>query len=59
VLRQLKADQQTRDIPVVVLTGKGRMEDREKSIEMGADDFIAKPFELREIVQQVKKYFQV
>lgn len=57
VLQQLKLDDRTKDIPVVVLTGKGKMEDREKSILLGADQFISKPMELRDIVDQVKKYF--
>jgi len=58
LLQQLKSAPETMDIPVIVLTGKGRMEDREKSIRLGAADFIAKPFQLQEIVQQVKKYFE-
>jgi DNA-binding response OmpR family regulator len=57
VLQQLKAEIDTRDIPVIVLTGKARMEDRDRSLLLGAQDFVMKPLELREIVDQVKKYF--
>ncbi len=57
VLRQLKSDPETRQIPVIVLTGKGRMEDRDTSIRLGAEEFLTKPLELRDIVAQIKRYF--
>jgi signal transduction histidine kinase/DNA-binding response OmpR family regulator len=57
VLQQLKADEETRNIPVLILTGKGKVEDRERSILLGAEQFISKPAELRDIVDQVKRYF--
>ncbi len=57
VLRQLKSETQTRDIPVIILTGKAGMEDQNQSIRMGAEGVIAKPMELRSVIAQVKKYF--
>ncbi len=57
VLRQLKEDQQTKGIPVIILTGKAGLEQQNESILMGAEGIIAKPVELRGVVNQVKRYF--
>lgn len=57
VLRQLKSDPVTRQIPVLVLTGKERMEDRDTSIRLGAEEFLTKPLELRDIITEIKRYF--
>jgi len=40
-----------------VMTGKGRMEDRDTSIRLGAEEFLTKPLELRDIITQIKRYF--
>lgn len=44
----------THDIPIVMLTGKGDTIDRVVGLELGADDYLAKPFELRELVARVR-----
>ena len=44
VLRLLRADPGTRDIPVIVLTGDGREEIETACLELGADDFLVRPF---------------
>jgi len=44
VCRRLKADPKTREIPVIFLTAKDRSEDEAKGLEMGAVDYIFKPF---------------
>lgn len=41
-------------LPVIMLTAKGEEEDRVKGLELGADDYIAKPFSPREMVSRVK-----
>ena len=46
--------QEHTDIPVLILTGKGDTIDRVVGLEMGADDYLAKPFSLRELVARVK-----
>ena len=51
LLRDIRA---TRDLPVVVLTGRGEPVDRVLGLELGADDYIAKPFEPRELVARVR-----
>ncbi len=44
VLAKLKADSSTEKIPVLMLTAKGMLNDVTQAIEMGADDYITKPF---------------
>ena len=53
VLEQLKGDERTRDIPVVVLTVKASPEDREMALGMGATRYVVKPFNPSELVQLV------
>ncbi len=44
VCRRLKKDKRTRDIPIIFITAKGEDEDEAKGLELGAVDYIAKPF---------------
>ena len=44
ICRRLKDDKATREIPIIMLTAKGEEEDVIKGLEMGADDYITKPF---------------
>ena len=50
----LKAREETRDIPIVMLTAKAEEVDRIVGFELGADDYIPKPFSPRELVLRVK-----
>ena len=54
VCRLLKRDQRTAAIPVIMLTAKGEEIDRIVGLELGADDYIAKPFSPREVVLRVR-----
>lgn len=45
VLRRLREDERTRDVPVVVLTAKTSQEDRDPCHALGADAFMTKPFD--------------
>ncbi|GAC1548387.1 MAG: response regulator transcription factor [Myxococcales bacterium] len=54
VCRQLKGDPRTRGIPVLMLTAKGDEVDRVVGFELGADDFVVKPFSVRELVLRIK-----
>ena len=47
VCRQLKSDPRTRHVPVVMLTAKGEEVDRVVGFELGADDYVTKPFSVR------------
>ena len=51
--RQLKRDEDTRDIPVVMLTARSEEDDRVAGLEGGADDYISKPFSPRELLARV------
>ena len=44
VCRQLKNDSRTMDIPIVFVSGKSEVEDEKKGLELGAVDYIKKPF---------------
>ena len=55
ILRQLRADQRSESLPVLMLTAKGQREDRETALEHGADLFMTKPFANSEIVAAVKE----
>ena len=54
ILRQLKSDDNTSALPVLMLTAKGQREDRETALKCGADLFITKPFSNAEIVEAVQ-----
>jgi DNA-binding response OmpR family regulator len=46
--------QQHSEIPIIMLTGKGDLIDRVVGLETGADDYIPKPFELREVLARIR-----
>ena len=54
VCRQIKADPRTRHVPVVMLTAKGEEVDRVVGFEVGADDYVTKPFSVRELVLRIR-----
>lgn len=54
VCRQLRADSRTQRLPVIMLTAKVAETDRIVGLEMGADDYVTKPFSPRELVARVK-----
>jgi two-component system phosphate regulon response regulator PhoB len=54
ITRALRRDPQTASLPLVVLTAKGEEVDRIVGLELGADDYITKPFSPREVVLRVK-----
>jgi phosphate regulon transcriptional regulator PhoB len=54
VCRLLKQDTQTADIPIIMLTAKGEEIDRVIGLQLGADDYVTKPFSQREFVLRVR-----
>jgi two-component system phosphate regulon response regulator PhoB len=54
VCRALKGDPATRHIPVVMLTAKGEEIDRVVGFELGADDYVAKPYSMRELTLRLQ-----
>ena len=53
VCRRLKADGRTNQIPVVMLSARTQAQDKVASIEVGADDFITKPFDFSDLVARI------
>jgi DNA-binding response OmpR family regulator len=53
VCKILKGQRQTRDIPILILTAKADVIDRIVALELGADDYVTKPFSPREVVLRV------
>jgi len=51
--RRIKKDFTTREIPIIMLTARGTEEDRIRGLEIGADDYIAKPFSPRELIARI------
>ncbi|HAH33020.1 MAG TPA: DNA-binding response regulator [Elusimicrobia bacterium] len=54
VCRRLKMEQKTAAIPVIMLTAKGEESDKIVGLEMGADDYVTKPFSVKELLARVK-----
>src|SRR5688572_18331764 len=53
-VKRLKADPVRSKIPVLMLTSLAAVEDRVRGLEAGADDYLSKPFDLRELVARVR-----
>ena len=54
VLKQIRNDQDTKSLPVLVLTAKGQQQDRRVAEELGADRFVTKPYSNVEVVDAVR-----
>lgn len=54
ICKQLKSSPRTRQVPVLILTARGEEIDRVLGFELGADDFVTKPFSVRELVLRIK-----
>ena len=54
LLRRMKADAALRDIPVIMATAKGAEYDKILGLDLGADDYLTKPFGVMELVSRVK-----
>ena len=52
--RQLRTKAETRDIPVIMLTARGEEEDRVRGLDVGADDYVTKPFSMTELVARMR-----
>src|SRR5438876_6889312 len=54
VCRRLRAEEKTRAIPIIMVTAKSEEEDRVLGLEIGADDYMTKPFSVRELVARIR-----
>jgi len=55
VLKQIRANLELRDMPVLILTAKGQQQDRRTAEELGADGFVTKPYANAEVVGAVRQ----
>jgi DNA-binding response OmpR family regulator len=58
VCAELRRDPRIRDVPVVMLTARGDESDRVAGLEVGADDYVVKPFSPKELVARVRALFR-
>jgi len=54
VLKQIRADSLTSNLPVLILTAKGQQQDRRVAEELGADRFVTKPYANADVVEAVR-----
>ncbi|TGC09683.1 response regulator transcription factor [Methanolobus halotolerans] len=54
VCKRLKSDPSSEHIPVIMLTAKGETADKVEGLELGADDYVTKPFNLKELKARIK-----
>lgn len=54
IIRQIKRDNNTKAIPVIMVTARSEEEDRVRGLDVGADDYITKPFSPKELIARVK-----
>jgi two-component system alkaline phosphatase synthesis response regulator PhoP len=58
ICNKLKNKDRTKDIPIIMLTAKGHETDKILGLEIGADDYITKPFSVRELMTRIKVVFR-
>jgi two-component system phosphate regulon response regulator PhoB len=58
LLRDLRGEERTRGLPIILLTAKGAEGDRVAGLDAGADDYVVKPFSPRELVSRVRAVFR-
>jgi len=58
VLKKIRENTKYRDVKIIFFSNLGLPEDVKKGLDLGADDFITKPFNIFEIVDAVKKVIQ-
>jgi two-component system phosphate regulon response regulator PhoB len=56
--KKLKSDDFTRGIPIIMLTARGEEEDKVRGLEVGADDYITKPFSPKELMARMRAVFR-
>lgn len=58
VCRRLRADSKTRRIPIIMVSARGEEEERVAGLNLGADDYIPKPFSTREVMARIRAVFR-
>ena len=55
VCRRIRAEETTRDVPILIASARGEEVDRIVGLELGAEDYVVKPYSVREVVLRVRK----
>ena len=55
VLKNVRSDSEIKNLPVLMLTAKGQQKDKVNAVQLGATDYLKKPFDPNELAQVVKK----
>src|SRR5436190_20562948 len=58
ICRELRRDAATKSTPILMLTARGSERDRVTGLELGADDYLTKPFSMRELIARVGAIFR-
>lgn len=58
VCRQLRKDERLREIPVIMLTARAEEADKIRGLEIGADDYVTKPFSAKELVARIRAHIR-
>ncbi|HSH09207.1 MAG TPA: response regulator transcription factor [Oceanipulchritudo sp.] len=53
ICRMIRADKQLKDVPIIFLSARGEVEDRIRGLESGADDYLPKPFDTKELALRI------
>ena len=59
VCQRLKADENTKYIPVLMLTAKGEIEHKVRGLDIGADDYMSKPFDYKELSARIRSLLSI
>jgi two-component system phosphate regulon response regulator PhoB len=54
ICRRIRRDPETRDLPIILLTARGEEDDRVRGLEVGADDYVVKPFSPSELIARIR-----
>jgi DNA-binding response OmpR family regulator len=58
ICKELKNNLETKDIKIILVTGKGEQHDRILGLELGADDYITKPFSINYLARRIERLLQ-
>jgi len=58
ICRMVRADNKLKSVPIIFLTARGEIEDRIKGLELGADDYVSKPFDSKELILRIGTIFK-
>ena len=58
VCRALKFDDRYRDMPIIILSARSGEQDRQLALDMGADDFVTKPYDMQDLLERIEQELQ-